>query len=432
MRTYIGRFAAPMDVMRITEPDLPPQNVLQTALRKTTEIRAGELASPTGAPPDWSGFEWLMARVVAAIHGISPLLADTLRWHGPPEWQQFLRDQVVQTAGRQARIAEFLHLLDLRARESGIAVVALKGAELHALGVYCGGRRPMGDIDLLVRGADMAGTTQILESLGFRASLPTWKHRTFVPECSRPPRQSLGEHADNDLKIDLHERVWEALPAHKEEVTARILPPQAHPGLNRYPSTASLMIHLLLHAAGAIVLRNVRLLQLHDVALLSARMSGRDWDELVRASRADGGYWWAWPPLALTARYYPGVIPDSLLGTAEASCPRLLRAVTRRQTLSDVSLSHLPIAAFPGIEWSRSLSEATGYALRRALPGREVLSARAERLKAHDGAATSGWEQLSQWRRVVRWLRAPQARTETLYPIRVALLEVNGSWPNVA
>jgi len=418
--------------MKITEPGLPPQNVLQTALRKTTETLAGELASPLGAPPDWSGFEWLMARVVAAIHGISPLLADTLRWQGPPEWQQFLRDQVMQTAGRHSRIAELLQLVDLRARDAGIAVVALKGAELHALGVYRRGQRPMGDVDLLVRGADMARTTQILESLGFRASLPTWKHRTFVPACSQPPRRSLGEHADNDLKIDLHERVWEALPARKQEVTARIMPPQPHPGLNRYPSIATLMIHLLLHAAGAIVLRNVRLLQLHDVALLSARMTESDWDELLRSSEADGGYWWAWPPLALTARYYPAVVPHSLLGAAEASCRGLLRAVTRRQTLSDVSLSHLPIEAFPGIEWSRSLSEALGYAVRRALPGRDTLSARAEVLKTRDSAAASRWEQLSQWRRVLSWLSAPQARTETLYPIRVALLEANGSWPNVA
>lgn len=418
--------------MKITEPGLPPQDVLQAALRKTTETLAGELTSSAGAAPAWSDFEWLMARVVAAIHGISPLLAHTLRWHGPPEWQQFLGDQLVQTAARHTRIAELLHLIDLRAREAGIAVVGLKGAELHALGVYQPGIRPMGDIDLLVSNADMAGTAQMLESLGFRASLPTWKHRTFVPQCARPPRRSLGEHADNDLKIDLHEHVWEALPLQRADVTARIMPPQPHPGLNRYPSAASLMIHLLLHAAGAIVLRNVRLLQLHDVALLSARMTARDWDELLRLCATDAGYWWAWPPLVLTARYYPGVLPQSLLGATAAACPAVLRVVARRQTLSDVSLSHLPIEAFPGIEWSRSLSEAVGYVLRRTVPGRETRSARAEVLKTRDVAAAGRWEQLSQWRRVVRWLRAPQARTETLYPIRVALLEADRSWPNVA
>jgi hypothetical protein len=418
--------------MKSTEPNLPAQNVLQTALRKTTETLAGEMASPGSSPPEWSELEWLMARVVAAIHGISPLLAGTLRWQGPAGWQEFLHDQAAQTAARQARIGELLHLIDLRARDAGVAVVALKGAELHAVGVYRGGERPMGDVDLLVRGADLDGTTQILESLGFCASLPTWKHRTFVPQRPRVPHRSLGEHADNDLKIDLHERVWEALPLRTQDVTARIMPPQPHPGLNPYPSTASLMIHLLLHAAGAIVLRNVRLLQLHDIALLSARMTLRDWDELLHLSEADAGYWWLWPPLVLTARYYPATVPDSLLDAAQASCPRLLRAVARRQRLSDVSLSHLPIEAFPGIEWSQSLSEAARYALRRAVPASDTLSARAEQLKTRDGAAAGRWERLSQWRRVLHWLSAPQSRSETLYPIRVALLEAEGTWAKLA
>ena len=413
--------------MRTTVPDLPQRSVLQTVLRKTTETLAGELASSASAPPEWSAFEWLIARVVAAVHGTSALLAGALRWRGPPEWQAFLRDQAVQTAARHQRIDELLRLIDLRAREAGVAVVALKGAELHAAGIYRVGERPMGDVDLLVRGVDMGSTAQILESLGFRASRPTRKHRTFVPQRSRPPRRSLGEHADNDLKIDLHERVWEPLPLSWQDVTPRIMPFDPHPGLNRYPSPASLMIHLLLHAAGAIVMRNVRLLQIHDLALLAERMTDGDWDELLRLSAADGGYWWAWPPLALTARYYPGVIPDAPLCAAKALCPRLLRAVAGRQTLSDVSLSNLPIEAFPGIEWSRSLREAIGYAMQRALPGTETLSARAELVKIRDGEVASPWDRLSQWRRVLRWLSAPQSRTETLYPIRLALLEANGS-----
>jgi hypothetical protein len=418
--------------MKNIQPDMPPQSALQAALSETTERLARELASPAVAPPEWSGLEWLMARVVAAIHGVSPLLAGALRWQGPDEWHEFLCRQAVQTAARHTRIAELLRLIDLRAREQGIAVVALKGAELHATGVYRGGERPMGDIDLLVRGSDMAATTHILESLGLRASISTWKHRTFVPETPHPPHRSLGEHADNDLNIDLHERVWEALPLATQDVTPRIMPSPAQPGLNRYPSTAALMIHLLLHAAGTIVLRNVRLLQLHDVALLSARMTEGDWDELLRLATADGGYWWAWPPLALTARYYPAAIPERVMSATVAVCPALLRAVARRQTLSDVSLSRLPIEAFPGIEWSQSLPEACRYAMRRAVPGAETRTTRADRVTTRGADVASRWEQLPQWRRVLRWLSAPQPRTETLYPIRLALLEANGSWPRVA
>jgi hypothetical protein len=327
----------------------------------------------------------------------------------------------VQTAVRHGRIAELVCRIDRAARDRAIAVVALKGVELHAIGVYRGGERPMCDIDLLVHPADIDATARMLESLGFCAAPSTWKHRTFVPQKSRPPRASLGEHADDDIKIDLHESVREALPAHTQDVTKRVMPLGPHPGLNRYPSAASLMIHLLLHAAGAIVLRNIRLLQLHDVALLSRRMTEADWDEMLGLSAADGGYWWAWPPLQLTNRYYPTLIPVRVRAHVEAICPRRLRSIGRSQTLSDVSLSHLPLRAFPGIEWSQSLSEAFGYVLQRVRPDRQTLEMRVELANAR-GVHASRWAELSQRRRILRWLTAPQSRTETLYTIRMALL----------
>ena len=68
--------------MRDALPDVPALSVLQRALRKTTETLAREVARPGPAVPDWSGFEWHIARAVVAIHGVSPLFAGALRWHG--------------------------------------------------------------------------------------------------------------------------------------------------------------------------------------------------------------------------------------------------------------------------------------------------------------------------------------------------------------
>ena len=62
-------------------------------------------------------------------------------------------------AGRHRRIAELLGRIDAEARRSGIALVALKGAALHAIGIYQAGERPMADIDLLARDADVDATT---------------------------------------------------------------------------------------------------------------------------------------------------------------------------------------------------------------------------------------------------------------------------------
>src|SRR5438105_206113 len=135
--------------MTSADIDVPPAKAVQAALRKTTETLARELAGPTDRAPDWSDFEWLVVRAVAAMHGVSPLLSGVLRWRGPAGWNEFLRDQRAHTSARHPRIMELLRLIDARARDDGIAVVALKGAELHACGLYVPGERPMADVDLL-------------------------------------------------------------------------------------------------------------------------------------------------------------------------------------------------------------------------------------------------------------------------------------------
>ncbi len=61
---------------------MPSPDTLQTTLRRLTETLAIEVARPSATAPDWSDSEWLLARAVAAIHGISPLLSRSLRWRG--------------------------------------------------------------------------------------------------------------------------------------------------------------------------------------------------------------------------------------------------------------------------------------------------------------------------------------------------------------
>ena len=69
---------------------LPPFKVLAAALRRTTERLACELADSTDSEPTWSEIEWAVARSVAAMQGISTLLANNLVWAGPPAWLAFL------------------------------------------------------------------------------------------------------------------------------------------------------------------------------------------------------------------------------------------------------------------------------------------------------------------------------------------------------
>jgi hypothetical protein len=398
------------------------RTALQTVLCTTTERLAGEIASPTTRAPDWSESQWLMARAVASMHGIVPLLAATLRWQGPTGWQRFLDEQTAFEQRRYHLLEALLRLMDERLRAQGIAAVALKGAALYAIGLYNPGQRPMADVDILVRSADLERASHVLGTLGFRESLRLWKNRLFSAADSRAPG-SLPARGEHPIKVELHDRICEMLPARIVEVSALIFPAQASPGLNPYPSRASLMAHLLLHAAGSIVDRAVRLIQLQDIALLSGRMSDEDWAELLRSGQP--APWWAFPPLALTARYYPESIPQWVLGAARAHCPWILSRVSGRLRLSKVSLSFPWIGAFPGIAWTRSVGETLAYVASRIVPGTGAWSMREWASRTEPGLSQSErqWLHVSQVGRILRWVVSRPARPLTMRAVRRAFAE---------
>src|SRR5690242_4919062 len=213
---------------------------LRIALREITETLARELAHPTDTVPEWSAAEWALARAVAAIHGISPLLGETLRWSGPPTWTGFLAEQRSRTAERFLHIRGLLQQLGSEAARSGIALLPLKGAALHALGIYRPGERPMADLDLLVRPDECQGAAELLSRLDFLETHRTWKHRVFARSSDIAP-EALGEGAHNGIKIELHSRVAEALPRRAVDISAIVFPKRLEAGLNAYPSNSALL-----------------------------------------------------------------------------------------------------------------------------------------------------------------------------------------------
>ena len=250
---------------------------LQAALRRTTERLAYELATPAERAPDWSANDWLVAQAVASIHGVSGLLVERLRWSGPPAWDGFLREQRLQIALRQQRILGLLQQIDRQARARGVALVALKGASLQARGLYAPGERPMADIDLLVSAQAAAPAAQLFLDLGFRAGPVTWKHRVFEPPAvpGEVPAD-LGESRHAPIKVELHSQVREILPLRPVDISDLVLTAGLPAGVNDYPATAALLLHVLLHAAGTMIGRSLRLLHLSDIARLARVMTPAD------------------------------------------------------------------------------------------------------------------------------------------------------------
>jgi hypothetical protein len=401
----------------------PPLAKVASALREITERLARELTVPTNGPPQWSDFEWRIAQAAAAMQGVSSLLYAGLRWKAP-NWRRFLEEQRDHIAGRHRNIEQLLDRIDSHARRHGIALVALKGAALHARGIYAAGERPMADIDLLVRDVDATATTQLLQDCGYDVTFTTWRHQLFEPRFKSASNAiGLGEHVDNPIKIELHTNIRERLPFSETDITPFVFPRQAHAGLNTYPSAAGLMMHLLLHAAGNMQAHALRLIQLHDIARLAGCFGTGDWEELLRARPNDQGLWWAAAPLTLTARYYPAAIPPSVIARLGVECPWLLRRLVRRRRLADVSWSNIRVYAFPGIEWSRTPREALGYMISRIWPSPEARVELKRYAVHHPGASSVPWYGISQSARMLRWVFSKPPRVQALLPVLAALAQ---------
>ncbi|KAB7769410.1 nucleotidyltransferase family protein [Xanthomonas maliensis] len=396
----------------------PSLRTLKRGLQTATECLVNELARPSASAPNWDPLQWQLAAATAAAHGVSPLLHRTSLWQDR-QWSDFLQTQRGHVEDRHRRIAVLLTAIDAAARRTGIALTGLKGTALHRLGVYLPGDRPMADLDLLVEPQDAEATAALLCELGYVASFTQWKHQTFTPQHAVVV-DGLGEHRDAPINIELHTRIRERLPVETIDITARILPEHPQPGLNPYPSIGALMCHLLLHAAGGICHRTIRLMHLHDLALLSTRMGRRDWEVLWEDTAAPNA-WWALPPLLLLQRYYRAAVPAEVIARLRADCPPWLRLLAARHSLTSASCSRLWLSALPGLGWSRTLADAKRYVGNRLVPNAESRQERADMLRTQRWLQDQPWVRQSQSRRLMTRLTRPVPRTDMLYVVRAAL-----------
>lgn len=408
---------------------MPSLGAIRIALRETTQRLASELAVPGMQAPAWNDFEWRSAMAASVMHGMSGLLHGRLRWQGPPIWQAFLSEQKQQTLLRQQRITALLAQLNEAGHAAGIPMVAMKGSALLALGVLADGERPMSDIDLLVQPQDRDRMLQLLQAMDYVVELDTARHVCLRPAGS-PSSPAFGEHAQNPVKIELHERVFETLPIREVDITALVFGADACNGINAYPSKAALMSHILLHTAGNIRTWSLRFIQLHDIASLARCLDTQDWTELVQHEANSQGLWWALPPLRLASRHFPDAIPASVVRQVERSSRPLLRLSSRRRTLVDVSMSAASIPALPGLSWSASPAEAMTLMARRLMPGDDVHAIRRYYASTHFALASPTWSRASQAAKIVRWILHRPPAPMTMYSIQQALAyrPVDAAW----
>ncbi|WP_343623236.1 nucleotidyltransferase family protein [Roseateles puraquae] len=404
--------------------ELPPWPVVRRALAQTTHRLAQEVAAPAAHAPAWNEFEWRIAMAVSVMHGVSGLLAGRLRWQGPAAWQAFLEEQLEQSRRREARARGLLRALDTEARLAGVPLLGLKGSALLALGLYAPGERPMSDVDLLVHPEHQDRADAVIRSTGYLLGIDSSRHRAYEPPGLGLAR-AFGEHESNPTKIELHVEIQERLPVRQVDITGELMPLRSAAGLQGYASAGALMRHLLLHTAGNVCNRCVRLIQLHDIAVLGAELDDADW-QVALAPTTDGRpAWWAAPPLTLAVRLFPRQLDAQKiqrpLQTAQAACPAALRRSLPNRSLSADSLSHLDTPMLPGIEWSQSAPEALAFAWRRLRPPRDQRMTQRAVVQREAPLVASAWMHLPRWRKALSFVLGAPPRAQTVYHLHHAL-----------
>lgn len=147
----------------------------------------------------------------------------------------------------------FMHLLErisLRFSEAGVPLMLLKGAALNLLVDGIRFRRPMSDLDLLVRPEDVVQARALLEELGCLRGQELVREDFFPRFHYEVEYSARGVYP---MKIDLHVRPFRPLRYSRlvpdEALWARAREVRVGRGVALVPCPEDMLVHLAVHAA---------------------------------------------------------------------------------------------------------------------------------------------------------------------------------------
>lgn len=340
-------------------------------------LRPGGVPDIAAQTAGWGREEWAEARRATLIHGVAPLLAARLEEHAAwealaPELRAYCAEQRALNTRRVALMRADLAAIVRAAAQAGVAVLPLKGAAMLERYYAEPALRPMADIDLLVRPADLPRLDRVLAELGFQALEETARHRTYGRGVPVVVAWEY-EHPDNPRGVEVHTSVGERLRAINYDITEALWAGAAPatfdgaPGL--LPAPAGLLHHLLIHTCHNIINRRLRLIQLYDIALVAPAVGAAEWQVLSAAATQAGEARLLYAPLALAEGCFGPLAPKEVREQLAAATPATLRRLIGRLTPSAVSLCERSEASpLFKLAWYRPGSEWLGALLRVVLP----------------------------------------------------------------
>jgi hypothetical protein len=286
--------------------------------------------------------------VSALALGLAPLLHYRLEGWGaklPEARAQAKLDFARQTeaarqAARQAQLAEILSRLPA-------PPIVLKGAYLAECVYPAPGLRPMNDIDLLFRPADLPAAAEALRALGYGSKDKSpelgpgiTKHTsTFQKQAAAAATPNPYLSANGSRMVEPHRSLEESWFGLKCDLTpgmwARSQPLAIAGGPARALAPADALLHLCVHLAFHLIMGSPSFVQLADLAIFTERVPV-DWDDFE--ARADSlhaaGY--AYAAASLAQRTLAARFPIEVLARLRAASPGGVRAAAGRLTVGDV------------------------------------------------------------------------------------------------
>ncbi len=299
-----------------TGDDLRDREICMDRSRTEERLLSFLRADPGGAgvagAEVMSSTDWQDLLRTSALHGVTPLLYHRLTtFHTnapiPAEVIRELRRSYLQNAGRNMGLYHELGKLLGRLRQDDIPVIALKGVHLAAAVYRNIALRPMGDIDLLVKQADLLRVQERLVEQGYIAS----KEETGCARAHLPPYTKKGS-----LPVEIHFHIVGPpfslqVDVEKLWVRARMSSIQGIEVLTFRPE--DLLLHLCMHVSFHHAFDN-GIRPLFDIShTIEHYAEELDWEQLLDRSREWGVSKCVYVSLFLARRFAGAAVPGHIM-----------------------------------------------------------------------------------------------------------------------
>jgi hypothetical protein len=278
------------------------QRILCLAARTTVEpIAEQQLIELLGGPIDW---EYLWAQ--GHLHEVLPLLTATLRRLAgrtpiPEVWLARAQRHFYGTMLRNTALADELLRVLAGLRRSDITALPIKGIVLAETLYSSLALRPLGDLDVLVRPADLPRARHVLGALGFAQADEPGYENAYHPFHDPPYYRQAQSGA---ICLELHWGLWASHFFRREPdaLWERAVVARVHGADVLILSPEDTLLHLAIHRSRS----PLRLRFVCDIAELLRRYGARlDWEYVLIQARAAG---------ARTTLFFALVLAEELLG----------------------------------------------------------------------------------------------------------------------